>query len=41
MSSLWFVVPAHGRLELAAICLRQLRRTCDRSPTTASKPPPS
>jgi hypothetical protein len=27
--SLCFVVPAHGRLELAAICLRQLRRTCD------------
>ena len=29
MSTLWFVVPAHGRLELSAICLRQLRRTCD------------
>jgi hypothetical protein len=29
MPSLWFVVPAHGRLSLAAICLRQLRRTCD------------
>lgn len=29
MSSLWFIVPAHGRLQLAAICLRQLRRTCD------------
>jgi hypothetical protein len=29
MQSLWFVVPAHGRLELARICLRQLRRTCD------------
>jgi hypothetical protein len=27
--TLWFVVPAHGRLELARICLRQLRRTCD------------
>lgn len=27
--ALWFVVPAHGREELAAICLRQLRRTCD------------
>jgi hypothetical protein len=27
--SLWFVVPAHGREELAAICFRQLRRTCD------------
>lgn len=28
-ASLWFVVPAHGRLELAGICLRQLRHTCD------------
>lgn len=27
--TLWFVVPAHGRLALSAICLRQLRRTCD------------
>ena len=27
--SLWFCVPAHGRLGLTAICLRQLRRTCD------------
>lgn len=27
--SLWFCVPAHGRHEMAAICLRQLRRTCD------------
>jgi hypothetical protein len=27
--SLWFVVPAHGRVELARICLTQLRRTCD------------
>lgn len=27
--ALWFVVPVHGRLDLAAICLRQLRRTCD------------
>jgi hypothetical protein len=26
---LWFCMPAHGRLELAAICMRQLRRTCD------------
>lgn len=26
---LWFVVPVHGRLQLAAICLQQLRRTCD------------
>lgn len=29
MPSLWFIVPAHGRAQLAAICLRQLRRTCD------------
>lgn len=29
MKSLWFVMPVHGRLKLAAICLRQLRRTCD------------
>jgi hypothetical protein len=29
MPSLWFVVPAAGRLRLAQICLRQLRRTCD------------
>lgn len=29
MTSLWFVMPAHGRAELTAICLRQLRRTCD------------
>lgn len=29
MPSLWFVVPVHGRVELARICLRQLRRTCD------------
>lgn len=29
MPSLWFVVPAHGRAELARVCLRQLRRTCD------------
>lgn len=28
-SSLWFVVPVHGRHKLAQICLRQLRRTCD------------
>lgn len=26
---LWFVVPVHGRIALAQICLRQLRRTCD------------
>jgi hypothetical protein len=29
MPSLWFVMPAHGRAQLTAICLRQLRRTCD------------
>jgi len=29
MKSLWFVVPAYRRFELTAICLRQLRRTCD------------
>jgi hypothetical protein len=29
MQSLWFIVPAHGRLELARICLTQLRRTVD------------
>ncbi len=29
MPSLWFVVPAHGRAQLAQICLKQLRRTCD------------
>lgn len=29
MPRLAFVVPAHGRLELSRICLRQLRRTCD------------
>lgn len=28
-SSLWFVMPVHGRLDLAALCLRQLRSTCD------------
>jgi hypothetical protein len=29
MPSLWFCVPVHGRIPLARICLRQLRRTCD------------
>ena len=29
MASLWFIVPVHGRLPLAQICLKQLRRTCD------------
>lgn len=27
--TLWFVVPAHGRQDLTAVCLRQLRRTCN------------
>jgi hypothetical protein len=29
MTRLWFVMPVHGRPALTAICLRQLRRTCD------------
>lgn len=29
MRTLWFVVPAHGRVDVARVCLRQLRRTCD------------
>jgi hypothetical protein len=29
MPSLWFIVPVHGRLPLASICLKQLARTCD------------
>ncbi len=29
MPSLWFVMPAYGRLSLTRVCLRQLRRTCD------------
>ncbi len=29
MRTLWFVVPAHGRIGLSKICLRHLRRTCD------------
>ena len=29
MPSVWFIVPAHGRVELARICLTQLGRTCD------------
>ena len=28
MTRLAFVVPAHGRFELSAVCLRQLARTC-------------
>lgn len=27
--TLWFCTPAYGRVELARICLRQLRLTCD------------
>ena len=29
MTSLFFVVPAHGRLDKSRVCLRQLSRTCD------------
>lgn len=29
MKSLWFIVPAHGRVDLTRVCLRQLARTCD------------
>lgn len=29
MRTLWFIVPAHGRLQIAEVCFRQLRRTCD------------
>lgn len=29
MTSVWFVVPAHGRVDLSAVCLRQLARTCE------------
>ena len=29
MPTFWFIVPVHGRLPLAQICLKQLRRTCD------------
>lgn len=29
MTSLFFVVPAHGRLEKTRVCLRQLARTCE------------
>jgi glycosyltransferase involved in cell wall biosynthesis len=28
VKSLWFVVPASGRFEVARVCLRQLARTC-------------
>jgi glycosyltransferase involved in cell wall biosynthesis len=27
--SVWFIVPAHGRFALTAVCLRQLARTCE------------
>lgn len=27
--TLCFIVPAHGRIAIAQVCLRQLRRTCD------------
>lgn len=29
MTSLWFLVPAHGRVALTEVCLRQLARTCE------------
>jgi len=29
MRTLWFIVPAHGRLPIAEVCLRQLQRTCE------------
>lgn len=29
MPSLWFVMPAHGRVDLARTRMRQLRQTCD------------
>lgn len=32
MSTLWFVIPAHGRVELTEVCLRALRRSCDLMP---------
>lgn len=28
MKSVWFIVPAHGRVDLTRVCLRQLARTC-------------
>lgn len=28
MKGLWFLVPAHGRVALTEVCLRQLARTC-------------
>ncbi len=30
MTRLWFLVPAHGRLQLSRICLRMLQQTCER-----------
>jgi len=35
LRSLWFIVPAHGRFQLTAICLAQLRRTCENLRTEA------
>src|SRR6187551_1252597 len=29
MKSLWFIVPAYGRFDIARVCLKQLRRSCD------------
>jgi hypothetical protein len=29
VKTLWFIMPANGREDLARVCLRQLRRTCD------------
>ncbi len=29
MRTLWFIIPAQGRLQIASVCFRQLRRTCD------------
>jgi hypothetical protein len=29
MTTLWFIVPAHGRVTLTRVCLRQLARTCE------------
>lgn len=29
MTSLWFVMPAHGRLRVSEVCMRQLARTCE------------
>lgn len=34
MQSLWFIVPAHGRTDLARICLTQHRRTRNQTKAT-------